>query len=268
MPYFITESVRYFFKERGDGKENLIMLHGFTGQTASWKPIEDALAKKFRLLMIDLPGHGETDSPADTNAYRMENVARDLWQMVQHLSIEAPILYGYSMGGRLALYMAVHYQFSKLILESSSPGLATENEQKERKKQDDELADRIKREGIEAFVDFWENIPLFESQKNLSEKVREYQRELRLQNNPIGLANSLRGMGTGVQPSLWDELNSLDIPVLLMAGQLDEKFVNIAGQMHDLLPQSDLITIDGAGHAIHIEKPDAVASAINALTSA
>jgi 2-succinyl-6-hydroxy-2,4-cyclohexadiene-1-carboxylate synthase len=161
------------------------------------------------------------------------------------------------MGGRLALYLTVNYPdwFQSLVLESASPGLDTAVARAERQKQDSDWADWIETNGIEAFVERWEQLPLWASQSQLPEETRLALRQQRLQNNPTGLAYSLRGMGTGVQPSLWSRLSELKMPVLLLTGELDSKFVAINQQMVRQIPQGQLQIIPQAGHTIHLERP-------------
>src|SRR5690625_4319625 len=163
---------------------------------------------------------------------------------------------GYSLGGRTALSFAQYFpnQVKSLILESASPGLKTEAERKTRREQDDKLAEKIKEEGIEAFVNKWENIPLFTSQKNLPKTIQNRIRKERLSQKKTGLGNSLVYMGTGRQPSWWDQLQSLTIPVLLIVGELDVKFVQINQTMHHLLKHSTIQCVPNAGHAVHIEQ--------------
>jgi 2-succinyl-6-hydroxy-2,4-cyclohexadiene-1-carboxylate synthase len=158
------------------------------------------------------------------------------------------------MGGRLALYTAFIYpaRVKRLILESASPGLKTSVEREARVASDNALADRIEMEGIEAFADTWTNLPLFATQ---SSEVRQRLHDQRLHNNPLGLANSLRHMGTGVQPPLWNALPLIGITTLLLCGALDPKFSAINAEMHTLIPRSTLITVSDAGHTIHAEQP-------------
>ncbi|HSH02850.1 MAG TPA: 2-succinyl-6-hydroxy-2,4-cyclohexadiene-1-carboxylate synthase, partial [Anaerolineae bacterium] len=138
-------------------------------------------------------------------------------------------------------------------------------EQTARQQRDDALAQRILNQGLPAFVDFWENIPLFASQKQLPPSTQDHHRQLRLQNNPLGLANSLRGMGTGQQPNLWPHLPTLNLPTHLIAGALDTKFVNLNQQMHAQLPQSTLTIIPQVGHTTHLEAPHQYTNHIHAL---
>ena len=255
-----VNGVNYFVSATEEG-EPLVLLHGFTGSSANWEGITAVFAPHFRVITIDLLGHGRTDSPPDPARYNIEKAAADISALMQTLlpapRPPLPILFGYSMGGRLALTIALHYPHlvQALILESASPGLATEAERAERRRRDEVLANRIEREGIRPFVNFWEGLPLWDSQKNLPDEARQALRRQRLQNNPAGLANSLRGMGTGVQPSLWPRLGELKMPVLLLAGALDEKFVNINQQMAVQIPTAQLKIVANAGHTIHGERP-------------
>lgn len=257
MPFIEMNNVRYHYELAGRGAP-LLLLHGFTGSGANWQAHTPVLAAQFQVLAVDLMGHGQTDAPEDLNRYSMEHTADDLINLCDAVFTQPIHLLGYSMGGRLALYLALHYpqHVRSLILESASPGLADAGARQARMQQDEQLANRIEHDGIEAFVDYWERIPLFTSQRNLPDAIRQRLREQRLQNSPRGLANSLRGMGTGVQPPLWDQLPNLDMPTLLMAGELDTKFVEIARQMQVAIPSAQLALVPGAGHTIHLEAPD------------
>src|SRR5262249_18130913 len=146
-------------------------------------------------------------------------------------------------------------RFASLMLESASPGLAEVAERAARTASDNALADLIEREGIEAFAVRWERMPLFATQERLPQAVRERLAAQRRANRPAPLANSLRGMGTGVQPSLWERLSELKIPCLIMAGELDAKFTSIARRMAAAIPHARLALVPGAGHTVHLEEP-------------
>lgn len=263
MFFTASPTHRYYYEQHGAGPP-LLLLHGFTACTSNWSPLVEALAPKYTVITLDLPGHGRSTAPSDPAAYAMPAVARHINALLDHLHHPTPHLLGYSMGGRLALYMALHFphRWRSLILESASPGLAQSSQREARVRQDEALAAFIEQQGIEAFVARWQALPLFATQKNLPPATQETHRALRLQNNPHGLANSLRGMGTGVQPSLWHQLPQLALPTLLIAGALDHKFVTIAGQMHRLLPDSQLVVVPHAGHTVHLEQSQAYAHLI------
>lgn len=235
----------------------LLLLHGFTGSRHNWDATVQALAPVCAAITVDLLGHGQTDAPADPARYGMAASAADLAYLLEAVAPGPVNLLGYSMGGRLALYFALTYPHlvNQVILESASPGLATAAERDARQRSDDALADRIEQEGIAPFVAYWEALPLFASQQRLPAAVRQRLHEQRLANRPIGLANSLRGMGTGVQPSLWERLSAFTMPTLLLAGALDTKFCAIAEQMGQQLPQATVTLVPAAGHTIHLEQP-------------
>lgn len=259
----VVNGLRYALSVEGEG-DPLLLLHGFTGGGANWHEFRTLLLPQFTTITLDLLGHGATESPSEPERYRMERCAEDIAAILDQLGFDGVHLMGYSMGGRLALYVALTMpgRFRSLILESASPGLRTIEERDARKTSDEALAEQIEREGIEAFVNRWEALPLFDSQHRLNEAAREKLREGRLKNNPVGLANSLRGMGTGVQPPLWERLLDLNLPTLLIAGQLDAKFIEIAQQMFAVLPNAQLKIIPEAGHTVHLEQLQTLADAV------
>jgi 2-succinyl-6-hydroxy-2,4-cyclohexadiene-1-carboxylate synthase len=237
----------------------LMLLHGFTGSAESWTHLQPALTARFTMVMPDLLGHGRTGAPDDPARYRMERCVADLIAILDAMEVARTHLLGYSMGGRVALAAAIAHpeRVASLILESASPGLAGAGEREARVASDNMLADAIERDGLEAFVTRWERIPLFATQERLPARVGARLHVQRLANNPIGLANSLRGLGTGVQPPLWEWLAELKMPCLIMAGELDAKFAGIARAMTAAMARSTLAIVPDAGHTIHLERPAA-----------
>jgi len=256
--------VDYSYIEEGKG-QIVLLLHGFTGTKKTWTKLINKLKRNFRVIAIDLLGHGETESPEDPNRYLMEQAAKDLDDFLTEKQIDRIHLLGYSMGGRLALYFALYYQhrIQSLLLESCTAGLISEEERLSRMNQDDQLASMLLNKGMKTFVDYWENISLFSSQKQLSKSQQEKIREGRLSQSPVGLSNSLKGMGTGIQPSLWDRLNTLEIRSLLICGEYDEKFCSIMGKMNEKMKNSEIRKILRAGHAIHVEQSEIFATIVS-----
>jgi 2-succinyl-6-hydroxy-2,4-cyclohexadiene-1-carboxylate synthase len=253
-----VNGISYHVELCGEGFP-LLMLHGFTGKGSNWLPFCTVLGGNSKLIMPDIVGHGLTEMHSlGEDRYLLNSVAKDLTVILDRLGFNQVDILGYSMGGRVALGFASMYpeRVRKLILESTSPGLRTEKEREARRESDAHLAKFILENGMDAFVSKWENIPLFESQKSLPEKVRLSVRQQRLNNNSTGLAKSLIGMGTGSQPSYWENLDNLTSDVLMIVGELDQKFVKIAEEMQKSLKRGQIYKVQGAGHTIHVEQPE------------
>nr|WP_193065458.1 2-succinyl-6-hydroxy-2,4-cyclohexadiene-1-carboxylate synthase [Oceanobacillus oncorhynchi] len=234
----------------GEG-EPVLFLHGFTGTRETWRETCSYLSG-YQCILVDLPGHGEADSTISS----MKDCCTLLAELLDKLGIKKAHVVGYSMGGRTAVSFAMYYPeyIASLILESASPGLKEEAARRERKEKDEQLAQRILENGIEAFVDTWQELPLFATQKQLPDHVQRNIRNERLSQKEEGLAMSLQAMGTGTQPSWWGQLSELAKPTLLIAGEEDEKFVAINQMMQKAIPQAAFMLCPKAGHAVHVEK--------------
>lgn len=258
MASIVLNGIRVNFQQWNEGAEQtIVLLHGFTGSTKTWLDVVNQLPTSIHVVAVDLIGHGQTSAPKEVQSYLMDAHINLLEQLFERLQLQQFTLLGYSMGGRVALSYAVRYphRINALILESASPGLAQSEERAARKLADDALAKKIEANGITAFVNQWENISLFATQKGLSQEIQQEIRAERLAQTTTGLANSLRGMGTGMMPSLWHKLHELKMPVTLITGLLDTKFEQLAVKMLEHLQDATHISVNGVGHAIHVENP-------------
>jgi 2-succinyl-6-hydroxy-2,4-cyclohexadiene-1-carboxylate synthase len=235
----------------------LLLLHGFTGSTETWEPLRAVLERSFTVIAIDLPGHGWSESPTDPARFALPRLAGDLAVVLDTLGFLRTAVLGYSMGGRAVIQFALQHpdRVAALVLESASPGIADDAERAARVASDTKLAESIERDGIEAFVDRWEKLPLWASQASVPDEIRARLRRQRLANLPAGLANSLRGAGAGEEPSTLDRLTELRASVLLIAGGLDPKYMTLSRIMMERLPDARLEIVEGAGHAVHLERP-------------
>jgi 2-succinyl-6-hydroxy-2,4-cyclohexadiene-1-carboxylate synthase len=232
--------------------ETIVLLHGFTQTGRSWGPAIAALGERYRALAPDIRGHGEAAAlrPVDFASVQADVLA---------LAPERFALAGYSMGGRIALSLALAApeRVARLALAGASPGIADATERRARRAADEALAERIEREGIEAFASHWSALPLFADQPPA---VAQAAHATRLAQSPAGLASALRGLGTGVMEPLWDRLPQLTVPVSLIVGERDAKFRTIAERMAAALPDAEVHVVPGAGHAVQLEAPEAVAT--------
>ncbi|MFQ5872392.1 MAG: 2-succinyl-6-hydroxy-2,4-cyclohexadiene-1-carboxylate synthase [Dehalococcoidia bacterium] len=236
----------------------VVAVHGFTGDISTWDCFVEAARAEFTLILVDVLGHGCSEAPGDPGRYSMDHCVEDLVGVLDGIGVRRASWLGYSMGGRICLYVALNApdRCRALVLEGASPGISNARDRRERVDRDVELARIIEERGVATFVEYWEALPLFATQQRLPQAARERLRRQRLRNNPVGLANTLRGIGVGVQPPLQDRLSCLAPPVLFVVGEKDGKFCDLARSMNAAVPNGRLAVIPEAGHAVHLEQPD------------
>jgi len=249
-------TVPYRVRMAGSGPP-LLLLHGFSLSGEIFSYLTSFLGAQYRLIAPDLLGHGETGCPTRLTRYGTAEQVADLVELLSSLDASPAFVAGYSMGARIALSLAVMapHTVRKLVLESGSPGLSNEVERQARRESDERLADRLESAGLAAFVEDWERLPLFASQRRANVRERQLQAQIRRRQSASGLANSLRAIGTGSQPSWWEWLPALKVPTLLVTGAEDAKFTATAERMRQLLPDARHVVVSDAGHAVHLEQP-------------
>jgi 2-succinyl-6-hydroxy-2,4-cyclohexadiene-1-carboxylate synthase len=227
---------------RGRGRR-LVLVHGFTQTSRSWSAVADHLVAAHQVVAVDAPGHGdsatiEADLPAGAD------LLGDAGGRATYV--------GYSMGGRLCLHLAVARPdlVERLVLVSATAGIDDSAERRARRDADEALAATIETDGLDAFLERWVAQPMFAG-------LADPDLDDRRRNTVAGLAASLRLAGTGTQEPLWTRLPTLAMPVLLVAGAADPKFVAAAERMAGLFPDATLEIVAGAGHTVHLEQPDA-----------
>ena len=245
----------------------VLFLHGFMGSSADFDTAIAALSGQFCCLAVDLPGHGNTIVEGGETLYTMPQTANAIVAWLDQLEVPHCFLVGYSMGGRLALYLALHFpeRFPKVAVVSASPGLRTETERAARLQHDRNLAKQLEAD-FPAFLASWYSQPLFHALRHHPAFASVQAR--RSHNAPAALANSLRHLSTGLQPSLWEPLQHHTQPLLLLVGADDRKFCAINQAMADCCPTAQLQVMAGCGHVLHLEKPTAFVAALRIFFSA
>lgn len=249
----------YYTFQRHPDRPVVLFLHGFLGSHADFEAVIPQVIDRYSCLVIDLPGHGKTKVIGDDEQYTMPKTADAIVDLLDQLNIVQAYLVGYSMGGRLALYLAIHYpnRFPKVVIESGSPGLKTEGERSTRVQRDFALAKQLET-NFEQFLNEWYEQPLFQSFKQHPQFEQILKQ--RLCNDSVKLAKSLRLMSTGMQSSLWEELESYHNSLLLLVGERDHKFITINQEMTTLCEVAKLVIVPQAGHNIQFENPEAFAT--------
>ncbi len=247
----------------GEGPTPVVFLHGFTGSAAAFDHLEPLLGRAVSALALDLPGHGAS-APAPNGGSGWDATVDAVIDALDRAESGPAHLVGYSMGGRLALAVALRApaKLRSLVIESGSPGLRDEPERAARRASDEELAQSIERDGIAAFVARWEASEVLASLQRLPEDVRDGLRARRLAQRPAGLAWALRALGLGAQPDLWPQLRALPVRTLLVHGARDDKFRATSERMALRIPDASLREIRGAGHAPHLERPHLYTAAL------
>ncbi|HEX5225720.1 MAG TPA: alpha/beta fold hydrolase [Solirubrobacteraceae bacterium] len=238
--------------------ETLVLLHGFGGTRRAWDGVCDQIEReRYRPLALDLPGHG-----------RMAGCGRPITfdACVQHVLAAAPerfVLCGYSLGGRVALHVALAApeRVLALALVSCSPGIEDPGERAARLARDDALADELESASFEAWIERWRSQPVFAGEP---EPVRRRAGEDQRRNDPLALAAALRGLSVGAMAPLWGRLPELSMPTSVIVGERDAKFRALGERTAREVPGSAYVVISG-GHGLPLESPAELARALERL---
>ena len=211
---FDVDGVRYrylYMKEedsaRGRRRSPVLFVHGFAQNALSWFPTSRTIFLERDVYGIDLVGHGGSSVPVHPAPYSLPAMGEALLALIK-LIPGKPLVVGYSMGGRVALSAlleagpaAFAKQTSGLLLESVGMGPKTQAERDETIERDADTARRLREMPLKDFMTYWENLPLFASQKALPKKVRAAVRANRLANDPEALAKCVECAGQHRMPS-------------------------------------------------------------------
>jgi 2-succinyl-6-hydroxy-2,4-cyclohexadiene-1-carboxylate synthase len=240
--------------------ESVVLLHGFSGTHRAWDGVAARLhSERYLPRALDLPGHGDA-----TDAHGVGGEAITFAGCVSHVLDRAPqrfVLCGYSLGGRVALHVALAApeRVTRLVLVSTTAGIEDASERTQRRASDHRLADELESIPFDSFIERWRTQPLFaDDPAEVGALAREDQRR----NRPEALAAVLRGVGSGEMQPLWDRLPELTMPVTVLVGDRDAKFLALGERMVALLPDADLVIAPG-GHGLPLENPEAVANTID-----
>ena len=254
MPVVDGPDMSLSYSTAGEG-EPVTLLHGFTLSGRSWREVIAKVPPGWMWVMPDLRGHGDTQIPRGA-PITMDACTRDIERLWDHLGIERSHLVGYSMGGRLALHVAVSLpERTRSLLTIGAHAGLDESARAGRRQGDEALADRIEQFGIEPFVNYWEAQPLFAGLARRGRAFSEQLRAERLRGRPDGLAASLKGMGAGAMEPLWDQLDRISVPSTFVAGEEDTAFVAAAQRLAAAVPGARAVVVPRSGHAVQMQRP-------------
>lgn len=245
-------------RRSGAGKR-VILVHGFTQSSLSWAGIAEDVGRDHEVVVPDLPGHGDSPRAFGDLAAAADQLAE---------SCGKGTYVGYSLGGRICLHLALRRPIlvERLVLVGTSAGLEDFDERAKRRQADETLALRLAEggdAGLPAFIDSWLDGVLFE---HLNE--READRPSRLVNHASDLAGALRHFGLGLQLPLWEQVRGLHMPVLVVAGEKDAKFVALGERLAASIGTNALfLLVPNAGHAVPFEQPLAFSTLVRSFAA-
>lgn len=246
-----------------NSKPTIVFLHGFLGSGDVFKPLLSRMTADINPILIDLPGHGQTQFPNDPKRFQLPQQLKDLHQVVGELTPDPFFLYGYSMGGRLALRYALTHQdrLKGLILESTSHGIQGLGSARVRVGEDAQRSADILKD-YPGFLEQWNRMQMFMGGSPDKSDLQAYM-DIQSKQDPIGVANSLIGFGAGLMPDVRTRLRMLQVPVLLLAGGYDPVYVRSAGMMASLIPVHEKVVISTAAHRVHLDAPERVSTELS-----
>ena len=253
------------YDTRGDSSHPpLLFLHGFMGDSADWEDVVSHLSDRYYCVTPDLPGHGRSlraeGQGGRGRSYSLTGAAEAVKTVMRDAGLIPATVVGYSMGGRIALCLATRHPTicSKLVIESATPGIADPQERQHRLRLDVLRARRLQERGLPDFLRAWYRQPIFETIAESPTRLESIIRR-RSDNDPSAIGAVLIGMSVGGQESLWDELSHLNMPVLLIAGERDGKYVDVVQAMAAGLPMASVKIMPQCGHTVHLEDPSGFA---------
>ena len=257
MQEIIINGATYAFNihQQDTSLPSLLMLHGFMGDHRVFDHLIDDLKESCNLITVDLLGHGSSEGVSDPDRYLAKHQIDDLRKLVSQLSDSPLFIYGYSMGGRLALRTALAFPelCSGLILESTNDGIESEKQRKERLKLDKERANQILND-FDHFLENWQELKLFKSGTSTDKILEKKYLKIQHGQDPKALAASLQGFSNGNMKYVRPQLASFNKPVLLLVGNEDEKYVKINDTMAQHFADAKLHKLNG-GHRVHLDNP-------------
>ena len=237
MAYLDRSGVNIYYEVHGTGP-TVLLSHGYTATSAMWAGQVDALGRAFRLVIWDMRGHGNSDSPDDPKAYSRALTTADMAALLDVIDAPSAVIGGLSMGGYMSLAFNVDYpsRADALMLFDTGPGYRSDDGRAGWNRTAEKRAEQFETQGLAAL--------------SSSNEVR-----LSRHRSANGLALAARGMLAQSDGRVMASLPEIHVPTLVLVGALDQPFLAATDYMAAKIPGAERVVLDGAGHASNIDRP-------------
>lgn len=236
----------------------LVFLHGSFGCGEDWLDMAANFSEHFYCVLPDLPGHGAHPRQDIRTKLTLADIKTAVASLIGELNLKPAIVVGYGLGARVALLLALSSPqlVRGLVVENGHPGIEDLQERAARLAFDQRAAERIRRDGLASFFDYWYDLPVFQAFKSKPEELRRLKHERIKSCNQEWTAKVLEELTPGKQEPLWELLKTLRVPALFIAGAEDTKYSALMSRAAELSPHGRFFEVNGAGHNLHLEQPE------------
>ncbi len=237
MAYLDRDGVQIYYEVHGTGPA-VLLSHGYSATSAMWTGQVEALSTTHTLIVWDMRGHGNSDSPADPALYSEAATTADMAALLDAVGVRSAVIGGLSLGGYMSLSFHVAYpqRVDALMLFDTGPGYRSDNGRAGWNRIAAQRAKELETKGLAA---------LSTSGEVSVSRHRSAQ----------GLAHAARGMLAQTDGRVMASLPEIRVPTLVLVGALDEPFIAATDYMAAKIPGARRVVIEGAGHASNIDKP-------------
>jgi pimeloyl-ACP methyl ester carboxylesterase len=245
MPKIDRNGVKIYYELHGDGPP-LLLTHGYSSTSAMWQGQVEALARRYKLALWDMRGHGQSDYPEDPAAYSEALTVGDMAALLDEIGAKSAIVGGLSLGGymSLAFYRAYPERVEALLIIDTGPGFKKDEAREAWNKRALDTAERFEREGLGVL------------------KSASRERSTVSHRDATGLARAARGMLTQRDARVIELLPDIKVPSLIVVGADDTPFLAASDYMAGKIPGAKKVVIPSAGHAVNIDQPQAFIDAV------
>lgn len=247
MAFLTRDGVRLYYEDHGTGPA-VLLTHGYGSSSRMWQGQVAALSDRYRFIVWDMRGHGQSDYPEDPALYSKAHTVADMAALLDTCGLEKAVIGGLSLGGysTLAFHMAHPARCTALLLCDTGPGFKKDESRLAWNERANKRAETLERDGLAALGD------------GAEVKAAGHR-------DATGLTRAARGMLAHEDSDVIHTLPDIDKPTLVVVGADDKPFLGAADYMAAKIPGCEKAVIPNAGHSANIDNPAAFNAAVGAF---